>query len=315
MENLEVDFPKVYAGEKFKLQAKIRNTGSVDAWYVIPKLYNIDASASGQSFEITCSKDCTQCMNLLAPDPERGTTGESKICIWDCTAPRSIPKGMTLTFNPSVRLYYAYRTTTTKALMIASQDELRAIQNQGKALPSETVSTTTSPVQMDVVVNGPIRYWEGEKKLRFPININIANTGGGTACGNFESKPPSKKPSGSTSSEDSSPAAANPCPSQTGNVADTPQDTTAGIATGCENPSNWNQVAIYFDNAISLEGCDDITQRGYVDLWKGQTKTITCEVVMDVPDVKTGFVQKNLQFTLEYDYFTDASTNVEVIGR
>jgi len=309
IQKTEVDFQKVYAGENFKLQTLIKNTGSVKAEFVIPKMYNVGTmSSEGKSFEILCSGDCDECVEMIPPDPERGTDGESRICTWDCTAPKNIPKGMTITFNPSVRLYYFYRTSTTKAVTIVSQDELRSIQNQGTSLPSETLSTTSSPVQMDVIVNGPIRYWQdnGQKsKIRFPININIENTGGGTACafGGSETAFAESVPDNAIGEQ----------PSETGG-------TTTSIVT-CDDTKTWNAALIYFDSedkSISLEGCDVPRAENdplKIDLWKGKSKTITCEVTMDVNDITAGFVQKNLQFTLEYGYFVDSSASVQVMGR
>lgn len=281
-ENLEVDFPKVYAGEKFKLQMKMSNQGSVDAQNVEPVLFNIEKNAGGKMLEISCLGTCKSDIILLAPDPERGTTGETKTCTWDCRAPSEIPEGLTVTFNPSVRLYYGYATHTVKSITIASQDELRSIQNQGGSLPSETISTTAGSVQLSVIVNGPIRYQENENKITFPINIDIQNTGGGTAC-------------------------------DVGN-------------DGCMNTKNWNKVNIVFDreddSSATLKSCniaDSIqtaqgTQGPAVDLWKGQSATLTCEVDLNIQEL-SGLVQKNLKFSIYYDYFMDTSTTIEVLGR
>jgi hypothetical protein len=269
IENFESDFQKIYAGETFKLQMKAKNTGSVDAGIVKPVLYNIDMQISGQSIAISCSSGCGSSMVMLAKDADRGTEGESKTCIWNCKAPDDIPK-VSVTFNPSLRLYYLYRTTTIKSINIASQNELRTLQTQGGALPSETISTTEGPVQLDVLVNGPIRYWAGENTVTFPININLQNNGGGIAC-----------------------------------LGD------------CTYEKNWNKIELSFENVegtATLKSCDLQAGKMEVDLWKGQSRTITCEVQINVGQT-TGFVQKSLSFEAGYDYFVDASTSIEVVGR
>jgi hypothetical protein len=317
IENFEPDFAKVYAGENFKLQAKVKNIGSVDAEKVYPKLFNV-MGGTGQNFEISCQiNDECGCANLLAPDPERGTLGGSLSCIWECKAPKGIEKGMTVTFNPSVRLYYIYNTNTIKSITIASQDELRTIQNEGKPLPSETVSTTSGPVQMDIVVNGPIRYLSDEGEVIFPININIQNTGGGTACTLSTCVTSSQ-----SNLPDSSFSQCSRTSSGNSGSSGYEEGQSQGTYTGCDQTCNWNSVRIFVDNdrTITLNNCE-LSQLGpeeglKIDLWKGQSKTITCEVVMSTASLQTtGFVQKSLNFRIQYDYFIDASTSVEVIGR
>jgi hypothetical protein len=295
IENFEVDFPRVFAGEKFKLQMRMRNEGSIDAYNVYPKLYNIGTSFQNDMLEISCQHTCGQGVNLLAPDPDRGTIGESRTCIWDCVAPTGIPKGLSVTFNPSVRLYYWYGTHTIKSITVASQDELRSLQSQGKSPPSETVSTTGGPVQMDIVVQGPIRYWEGEQRITFPININIQNTGGGTTCITSDVQVP--LPFGFT----------------------TPSFSYVTMTAGCENPDNWNKIRLYFDDlggSVNLYCTPGQDQQDIFELWKGQSTTITCEVDMVVPaGPSPGFIQKNLKFYIDYAYFLDRTVGIEVVGR
>ena len=305
IENFEVDFPKVYAEEKFQLQMKIRNMGSVDAGNVYPKLYNTETSVQGNKLQISCDETCQGGITLLAPDPDMAIEGESKTCIWDCKAPSNIPKGLSVTFNPSVRLYYFYETHTTKSITIASQNELRSLQTQGKTLPSETASTTEGPVQLDVVVNGPIRYEEDEKRVKFPININIQNTGGGITCMdlNYIQLPI-------------------PIPYLPGSGF------ISTIVGGCENPGYWNKVELYFDkkgennigeqdetniNCSSVEG--SLMQGHIVDLWKGQSATLTCEMDVPLPEQYSSLMQKNLKFSIYYAYFTDSAVSIEVVGR
>ena len=66
IENFEVDFPRIFAGEKFKIQMLMRNQGSVDADNVYPKLYNIGSNFQGSDLEISCQETCGQGVYLLA---------------------------------------------------------------------------------------------------------------------------------------------------------------------------------------------------------------------------------------------------------
>jgi len=286
IENFEPDFSRVYAGENFKLQMKMRNVGSVNSDMVYTKLYNVN---SGNDYEISCKETCANIFSLLPPDPDRGTVGESRTCIWNCDAPKNIPKGLSVAFNPSARLYYLYSTTTIKSINIISQDELRSLQNQGKSPPSETVSTTNSPVKLDIVVNGPIRYWENEKTktITFPININIQNNGGGSTCA-IENLP----------IPTSDPSALSPW------------------TTGCEFTKNWNKAIIELgeENDEVKYGCN-LGSSGTIELWKGQTLEITCQIEMPINPNSVAFIQKNIKARLIYAYIVDATTPVEVIGR
>lgn len=295
IENFEVDFPRVYAGEIFKLKMKIRNDGYVDAYNVYPKLYNIGTSFQSGEAEISCEETCNQGVHLSAKDPSMGTTGESRTCIWDCEAPRGIPKGLSVKFSPNVRLYYWYSTHTVKSVTVVSQDELRSIQSEGKSLPSETVSTTGGPIQLDVVVKGPIRYWEGADRITFPININIQNTGGGITCITDEINVPILTD------------------------ANAPSFDYTTIIQGCENTDNWNKVKWYFDDEhglIDLDCTPSGNNQRVAELWKGQSTTLTCEVNMQIPSGHVaGIIQKNLKLSVYYAYMLDRTINVEVLRR
>ena len=268
----------IYAGERFEIQAKIRNIGTSDAKNVYMKLYNIETIFGGNKIDISCTERgdlCSPETIMFAPDKESGTEGETKACIWDCIAPPNIQKGISVAFNPSVRVYYMYSTSTIKAVNIASQEELIALEARGESLPLEDVSTTSGPVSIEIVVNGPIRYWSGEGKINFPINIKIQNIGGGVACN----------------------------PEQ----------------QGCQKTDNWNKAKLFFktyDRSVNLICGSGALEGDLIELWKGQTTTLTCEIEMPVPlGSAPKYIQKNLIFKMDYDYFVDASTAVNVIGK
>ncbi|NIO22455.1 MAG: hypothetical protein GTN38_00325 [Candidatus Aenigmarchaeota archaeon] len=174
---------EMYSGEPFNLQLMIRNTGSVDAGNVRFELSNIGATYENRGLEISCKTECSEVIErFLAPDPRAGTTGESKTCIWKCSAPEDIPRNSKITFNPSLRVYYDYESNIVKSVTIISESELRSIQAQGRSLPSETTSLTAGPVKLSIQMRSPVRYIEDTNKVEFPISISIENAGGGVAC-------------------------------------------------------------------------------------------------------------------------------------
>jgi len=186
IEAFEPDFPQAFAKESIQFQIRVKNTGSVDAEKVQAKLLGLEDWAKKTS---TCQDtlDSTNGIKLLAPVPEQGVSGESESCIWTYTAPET-PQGLSVTYNPHVRLYYEYKSNTVKSITFASQQELRNIESSGKALPAETVSSTNSPVSITIVTKGPIRFWTegGTGSVTFPLEIKIDNVGGGVVCSSVD---------------------------------------------------------------------------------------------------------------------------------
>jgi len=161
----------------------IRNAGSVDARNVRFELSNTETTYGNRGTEISCEPDCLGVIErFLAPDPQAGTTGESKTCVWKCFAPEDLPRNAKITFNPILRVYYAYESTIVKSATIVSEDELRSIQAQGKPLPNEITSLTGGPIKLSIQMRSPVKYVERTGKVTFPVSISIENVGGGVAC-------------------------------------------------------------------------------------------------------------------------------------
>ena len=175
IENFEADFPQAFAGEKIQLQARVRNVGSV-------KAQNLRATVLGLDWQ-GCSLPAWEMKDLLAPDAVRGTAGESQTKIWqDCQVPGKdkVPAGLSITANPTLRLYYEISSHVLKSVTFASPAELRRIQNLNQALPAETLSATASPVALSIETKGPIRVFEDG--VEFPVEVKLTNVGGGVAC-------------------------------------------------------------------------------------------------------------------------------------
>lgn len=171
IEAFEPDFRQVYSTEPVQLQLKIKNTGSVDATDTKLTLLNLDS-------EWAPSNNCNP-GKLLAPDLERGTSGGSSLCLIDMKAPK-LPKGLSTTYNPVARISYTYNSQLIKSISVVPQAEARRLQNTGKALPAETVSSTSGPISISVETKGPIRVFGTE--VEFPLEVKFSNIGGGTVC-------------------------------------------------------------------------------------------------------------------------------------
>ncbi len=174
IEEFKTDFSDVNAGEPFKIMLKIRNKGSSLARNVMVDLSNSD--------ELQCMGDCSFYTPLSPPDPESGTDGESRTCIWNCRAPHDIPYGMSVTYNPGVRITYQYTSDIVRTITLASQDEVRNLQDMGRALSIDPISTSSSPISLDIKLHSPIRYWMDQGIISSPMSIDITNSGGGISC-------------------------------------------------------------------------------------------------------------------------------------
>ena len=175
IEIFEVDFSDAFEGEEITFTVRVRNTGSIDANEVRVQLLGLGNEwGPGTEFFDTD--------RLIAPSATFGTQGESRIWTFTRTAP-GVPEGLPVTYTPTARVTYKYASTTIKTINIGSQDELRRIQNGGGALPSETTSTSSSPIILTVTNQGPIRvFGDAGASITFPLQITINNVGGGVVC-------------------------------------------------------------------------------------------------------------------------------------
>ncbi len=170
------DLDNVYSGESVNFQLKIQNRGSFDA--------------KGDSYiylgEWTCTPGRTQSVSfqdLLAPNPDKGTQGEEFIATWKCTAPE-VDKGLEVPYEARVEVQYDYKTITSKSVTLLPTPDMIALRDSGQTLPSELISSSNSPVNVQIQIDGPIRVMRESKSVTFPVNIIIDNAGGGVIEGN-----------------------------------------------------------------------------------------------------------------------------------
>ncbi len=186
IEAFEPDFKQIYTGEPVQLQLKVKNTGSVDATDVNVEIFGIEWGdpEEGTTCPLSDSKGKIA-DKLIAPDPARGTAGGSQTCIFTYKGGQ-VPEGLTLTFNPSVRVRYQYSSETVKTITLLPIAEARRIEQGGQKLPSETTSSTNSPIALTITTKGPIRVFEDG--VEFPIEVQIKNVGGGVVATSTDSK-------------------------------------------------------------------------------------------------------------------------------
>ncbi len=179
IEAFEPDFPEVFTGEQGELRLKIRNAGSVDATDVEVLIVGVDDTFFPQSAQ---RGDTFQ--QLIAGDTARGTSGETQTTSFPFKVDHAtVPAGLTVPYTPIARLLYTYHTTTVKSITFLSSYEMRSLQDSGRPLPAETISSTSGPVGIDITTKGPIRFFDGGS-VTFPLEITVTNRGGGVVCGN-----------------------------------------------------------------------------------------------------------------------------------
>lgn len=167
--DFEPEIKSAYSGEEVNFRARIKNMGSFEA-------NDVSASIGSIKNEWNCRDTFTRTDKLMAPAPDRGTEGEEKVFTWECQAP-DIQSGMQIPYEARAEIEYTYKSITSKSVTILPRRELITLENAGQSLPSETISKSHSPVEVDIQVKGPIVIVGNS--VSFPVNIKISNVGGG----------------------------------------------------------------------------------------------------------------------------------------
>ncbi|MCJ7816466.1 MAG: hypothetical protein MUP55_01290 [Candidatus Aenigmarchaeota archaeon] len=301
------EFTEIYAGEPVTFRLLVKNEGSIDAINGHAELLGLDEDWCGSQMdkcttsqggrpemlpnEELCRYTYSKGFKLLAPDPQRGTQGGTQICTWTYKAP-PIQQGFTIPYTPTVRTFYSYKSGAVKLITFGPSRELRTIQDTGGKLPTETKSQTSSPIMLDIQTQGPIRFWPEEKAVVFPLEITIKNVGGGVACADEKLNYVEK------SSKD------NKC---------------RALAAG-EVSKNRVKIKINFGSDSSntkmelSQECKDFKDGKLVSLWKGQSNSVVCDVTA-LGLVSENTIQRMITAEAVYDYYTDISSSITVIGR
>lgn len=262
------EFPEYYVNEPVNFRVRIKNTGSVDAKSVLVEIFNLEG------WEAVGSNEC-MFEKLIAPNPDMGTSGESKTCTFKFRAPEELPQGISFTYHPAIRLSYTYESATVKSVTMASQSELRNIQNTGKALPADTISSTQGPVAISIETAGPIRFWEDTGSVLFPIEIKVTNTGTGTAH-------------------------------------DVGAGLVYGGEIGYEDVRNKFEIETFLPQGMVME--ENSCGNSEIELWQGRTYESVCKVRASSLSLSAP-VQEIITVKAYYDYIIDQQSSVTVKWR
>lgn len=186
---------EVYSGEPVTFLLKFKNFGSVEATKVHAELLGLDEDWAAASANIKDNvivngevlpreERCRYTgsgFSLKPPDLFYGTEGEVGTCTWKYNVP-DIPAAMNPTYDITARVFYTYRTDLVKSFTLASTGELLNLKEQGRSIPTSTVSSTRSPITIVADSQSPIRFWEEEGSVTFPLKITFSNSGGGMVC-------------------------------------------------------------------------------------------------------------------------------------
>jgi hypothetical protein len=185
--DLEPDFSEVRSGEVATFRLRVRNTGTSIVENGFAELLGADYTWKGAEGTdviggevLPDEENCkyTKKSMVLLPESPGVQAGEA-ICTWRYIAPY-VQKGLYVKYKPKVRVYYNYDSFVQKSITIASKNELKMIQDQGKSLPSGTTEKSNAPVELDLTVNTPIRVYADS--VEFPVTISVKNVGGGIIC-------------------------------------------------------------------------------------------------------------------------------------
>jgi hypothetical protein len=267
------DFDELRSDEKVKLQMKVQNLGDAKAENVRAEITGIDID-EWRGFGVAFAEQ--DLGDLLPYDIATNTPGEVKTLQWtDLYAPR-LAKGIEFTYEPIVRISYDYRTTSFKPITLVDADELRAIKQQGRTLPSKTTEYSAGPMAVEIKTGDFVKTsgMFGETYDIFPIYIKITNTlweqGGSATSRTFAGF----------------------------GEADYP------VYVTITPPSGTNFVFSGFGN--------DCGTAVLVDLWQGKDSEITCE--LEVTNPPTIRQEGLITVELDYRYRMDKSTQIKVIG-
>jgi hypothetical protein len=223
--------------------------------------------------------------NLIPYDPVTQTPGETKSVQFQNLQAPLLSKGTSFTYEPTVRVSYDYSTVAQKPVTLVDRNELVRIQQQGKTLPSKPTTYTSGPLSVEITMGNFVRTsgqlgFGGQTYDIFPVQIKIVNNlweSGGSVT-----------------------------PQGFGGIGfrgigefDYP------VLVKVIPPSGTNFVFSGF-------GDDCSSFQFTVELFQGRQAEITCELeVTSPPTFKT---ESLIQVELDYRYFVDAVTQINVQG-
>jgi hypothetical protein len=287
-------FSSVRSGEPVTFRLSIRNTGSSEARQVHAELLGLDqdwckgsgcdTSRGGSPEKLPEEAECQYTGSGFALDPPTsyGGAGETHECTWNYNAPM-VGRGLKVSYDATARVFYTYRSTAVESIPIGSVAEARRLQDSGLALPAETVSSSSAPIQISIESQSPIRAWEDS--VTFPVKVTIQNTGGGVACA-----------------------------SESGDLKDSCKKFSGGqVNEGYDAMVNNVRLAISGTNLGLSPDCSEFSSGRLVSLTAGSSNSFVCQVTANA--VSSGVQERTIVVTADYEYALDGRTSVTVAGQ
>jgi len=175
IKNFEPEFNPAFSTEDVNFLVRIKNTGSFRTTNGELQLIGLEEWGPSSPNE----PNCLEGFSMQAPDAFYGVDGETKQCTFTLRAP-DVPTTLTRTYDPYLRVHYDYHSSTVKSVTIFSRDELVRYQNQNKPLPTDHISSTRGPININLDTQAPIVALQTQ--VIFPLTIEVRNDGGGVVC-------------------------------------------------------------------------------------------------------------------------------------
>jgi len=184
------------------------------------------------------------------------------------------PRNIQFTHTPTVRVFYDYKTIAQKPITVVTEDELRRMRDSGRTLPGGATQSSGAPISADIRTGDFIKTDTGSFDYPFSLNIMIRNNGPGDVI------------KGSRFAG--------------GFVFD---DFDYPVRVKITMPKGMTLVS-------SGPGCS--TAGEWINLFRGRENTVTCQASIVTPPAYVS--QEMIQVELEYRYYIDQFTNVNVVG-
>ncbi|MCD6092609.1 MAG: hypothetical protein J7J38_01145 [Candidatus Aenigmarchaeota archaeon] len=170
--SFEPEFSEVDGGETVELFLDLENTGRSTAKDVSAFLYGLNFEN-----EWKLLSDNPQKLGAMeGVDPVTNSPGDIKYTSWTLEAP-SIPKDMTNTYKPKVRIFYTYKTTASTSIPILSKNKYQRLKQLRKTLPRQAQTLVSGgPLDVQIYTETPVI----TKSKTFTVKTTIRNLRGGS---------------------------------------------------------------------------------------------------------------------------------------
>ncbi|MBI4017636.1 MAG: hypothetical protein HY366_01675 [Candidatus Aenigmarchaeota archaeon] len=272
------DIQELESKDRFTLSMQLENNGGSDAKDVAAFLFGIPIGTGSDAFAIVSGLNPqTVAVTLRAPDESAKLPGDIADASWDLRAP-DLPEGISLPYEARARLMYRYKTAATTTVSALTTAENRRLRERNEPIPSQTETVVSKgPLGVTITASAPVIIRDDTDRLRLRVNAEIIQSGS-----IFDPDYGGYKQGG-----------ANP-----GSV---PQDNLDKIRVRLFAPdvtaTNEECALLNADTTLSLRG--------------GTSLSFSCELK---PSAFVGRKDIPVRVELTYNFLTDASTTINVIG-